>query len=557
MFLKPLEEKKTNKFLDFLKNHPAVIIAVVLAVIVLFAFIFYRENSDTGKKEVKFGASNSTYQNTDTILLASHQIESLNPLSSTDSDTYQITQLVYSSLFSLDENLNVQTDLADSYQTDPDAGTVTITLRSGVVFSDGSALDESDVAYTVRQIKSIGDQGPYYVYADRIDRVSGSGTKVTIYFKDPSDAALDNLTFPIVSSSGYSKDDSYTPLGSGPYKIESVKKNFSVIKLTPNESFYGSKAKNNITFSQVTYDGNLTGLVSEGKITAYINQTDPDAKSEAADLGIHGAYFRSNQCEYLGFRYSGATKKKKVRRAICYALDTASLAKDSYGSSAMLSDSIYYPGFLGTKNSKDAFPYDQSKAEDLLRDAGYYDRDGDGKIENSKGKAMTLSLLVNSDNSRRTDCATEIKDELASAGITVKVVKKSGEEYDAAVSEHNFDLLLAGYQFDKTYNLKEMFDTGNDLGYTNRVVKRKAAALETSLTAGEQTKAYRQLKKSLNSEVPYYCICYKRWTLVYPDGLSKQDKPRFYDWYYGISSWNWNEVVTPDTASDTYESSTK
>ncbi len=56
----------------------------------------------------------------------------------------------------------------------------------------------------------------------------------------------------------------------------------------------------------------------------------------------------------------------------------------------MASDSIYFPGFLGTEGNKgDAYELDQTGALKLLKEAGYEDRNEDGFLENEKkGKGL-------------------------------------------------------------------------------------------------------------------------------------------------------------------------
>ena len=92
------------------------------------------------------------YQPMKTVYLAMDRVETLNPLVSSDSDVFYISQLVYSSLFRLDENLNIEPDLVKSYKTSPSEGSVSIKLRQDVKFSDGSSLTAADVSYTVNRI---------------------------------------------------------------------------------------------------------------------------------------------------------------------------------------------------------------------------------------------------------------------------------------------------------------------------------------------------------------------------------------------------------------------
>ncbi|NLD10391.1 MAG: hypothetical protein GX671_01350, partial [Clostridiales bacterium] len=111
------------------------------------------------------GTTDSKYVTSNTVYVPMHRISSLNPLSSKDDDTYYITQMIYSSLFELDSDLNIKKDLVSSYTTH--SGSVSIKLKNAD-FSDGSSLTAEDVIYTVREIKSIGSKSPYYVYANKI-----------------------------------------------------------------------------------------------------------------------------------------------------------------------------------------------------------------------------------------------------------------------------------------------------------------------------------------------------------------------------------------------------
>ena len=59
-----------------------------------------------------------------------------------------INSLIYESLFELDENLQPQAVLADSWNQSEDGKTWTIYLRSGVLFHNGVELVAQDVVDT-------------------------------------------------------------------------------------------------------------------------------------------------------------------------------------------------------------------------------------------------------------------------------------------------------------------------------------------------------------------------------------------------------------------------
>ena len=145
-----------------------------------------------------------TYETMDKIYLAMDRVETLNPLVSGDSDVYYISQLLFSSLFYLDDKLGVKSQVVESYNTNAQAGSVSLELRKDVKFSDGSSLTANDVRATINTILRIGSDGPYYEYVSKIDSVQISDTyAMTVHFEDPADAALDNLVFPIISATNY------------------------------------------------------------------------------------------------------------------------------------------------------------------------------------------------------------------------------------------------------------------------------------------------------------------------------------------------------------------
>ena len=77
--------------------------------------------------------------------------QTLDPVTCPDGVQQTIGSLLYEGLFRLDETLTPQPWLCTSYQYDPTTYTYTFTLRSDVLFSDGSAFTAADAAATLRR----------------------------------------------------------------------------------------------------------------------------------------------------------------------------------------------------------------------------------------------------------------------------------------------------------------------------------------------------------------------------------------------------------------------
>ena len=78
---------------------------------------------------------------------------SLNPYSSDSEFNLQLSGLMYESLFSLDENFNVQQVLCKSYTT-ADGINYTFELKPGIKFWNGADFNAYDAVYSINRAKS-------------------------------------------------------------------------------------------------------------------------------------------------------------------------------------------------------------------------------------------------------------------------------------------------------------------------------------------------------------------------------------------------------------------
>lgn len=533
---------KAQRIFDYIHEHiiAVIIIVAVIAGISCTAMILHdnRNQEETSKEITEYKTMKSVY-------FAMDKVSSLNPLASTAEDTYYISKLVFSSLFRLDDTLNIEKDLVDTYDVNTGEGYVSIKLKEGVAFSDGNILTAYDVRYTVDEINSIGNKSPYFEYISKIDYIEIDGDySFTLYFKSANDAALDNLTFPIVSASSFDRNDT-KPAGSGPYFYGSYA-NKKVLKLKVNKDYYGEKAKNSLRFKVIEDKSKIPGLMTIDSLTAAV-VTSNEVAIDAEDKGMRVTPIASNEMEYIGFNFKNKyLKDARVRQAVAKAIDCQSIIDDSYGGAGVVNDSVYYPDFLGNANAGDLYEQDQIGAAELLNKCGFVDTDENGYLEDKNGKEIQLTILVNKNNDSRVDAAETIASELNKIGIKASVKSVSWKSYKAALKQKKFDLYFGGYQFDQKYNLKEMFAKNNKVGYNNQDVLKYVKQLETARTAEQQKKVYDKLKPILSEELPYYCICYKTYSFITVDRFEASVIPTFFDRYRGAGFWQWERVLTTE-----------
>lgn len=551
MFNKP-HKNFLKSTLEFIHEHIiGIIIIVVVCSGLVSTFFIVKDNMKT--EEEKAGIQ---YETVNQIYIPMTNVKTLNPLLSKDEDTYHISQMVFNSLFDLSNNLNIRKELVSSYSTDDRDGIVSIKLKSGINFHNGSNLSAYDIKYTVEAIKAVGSEGLYFDMVSKIDSVIVNGNyNLKVVFKDPKDAALDNLVFPIVSSSQYgsphdfARAEDYNPVGTGQYQFIKYDK-LSSLSLKPNQDYFGDIAKNKIIFQVIPNRSKATNLMTMDNITAYLS-TDQNINSIAEDKKLKVHRIMSNEVEYIAFNFKNKyLSKLNIRNAIAKAIDINSVIENAYMGNGVATDSIYFPEFLGTENKGDHYPYSEESATELVKIQGYFDRNDDGYVEDVKNNKIQLSILVNSNNVKRVDAANIIAEYLNNIGIKAKVDKVPWNEYKSRINAKNFDILIGGYKFEKRYDLRDLFNSNNKINYKNKQVVYLVNKMETAITAEEYKETYLKLKEMLWEDLPYYPICYKTYSLVTVNKFSFDKLPTFFDIYRNIDSWSWQKIVLPEQKKD-------
>jgi peptide/nickel transport system substrate-binding protein len=149
------------------------------------------------------------------------------PLNDVDRD---LTTLIYSGLFRLDDQLVPQPDLAESYQWSDDGKTLDISLRRDVTFHDGQPLTAHDVAFTFEAVRNPAWRSPLAQAFHGVHVVRIEDHKVQFQLDKAQPDFLAELTLGIlpahlwedVPDSGAAlADANVKPIGSGPYQVES------------------------------------------------------------------------------------------------------------------------------------------------------------------------------------------------------------------------------------------------------------------------------------------------------------------------------------------------
>ena len=482
----------------------SVIIAVAILAMVISGIVVTLDSRDKNKDE----ESKTTLVKADVINLAMFEPRKFNVYESADEDVFYINQLVYSSLFKLDKNLNIS----------------------------------SDVKASVERIIAAESGSPYFIYASKINRIRINDSRsFTVVFDSASDASLDNLTFPITSAGEYKKGENFA-IGSGPYAYAGHESG-KTLTLAANKYYYGGVAKLPIVFNIVKDKSVIPGLMTMDVVTAYLNKT-VDADAIAQDKKLKYKKIASGELEYLGFNHENKyCSNSKFRIAIAKAIDSNKIIKYNYADAGVTSDSIYYPNFLGAKKDS-TFNYEPKKATQLLKELKLKDRDEDGIIEDENKNPVTLRILVLNTNKQRLEAAETIIENLKEIGINADLISADADDYAKMLDSKEYDIYFGGIKLDKQFNLTDLYTTYNKIGFSDSKLLAQIYSLEQSLSREDQAKQFAALKKAINQDASYIPICYRAYWFLTVETLKNADKVSFFSPYEGAEAWEWSKRKT-------------
>lgn len=534
--------KKNNgsKILDFMKKYwIGVVIIILIFAVILSSVEIYKE-------EVLNIDPSIEYIEQDTLFLSSETIDTLNPVISQSEDVYYISKLIYDGLYDYDENMSVIPRLASEYTINTEKAFIEVTLKDGIKWHNGNNLKASDVVFTINAMKAAGSKCPYYNKISRIHSAfMRSKNVVAIYFNNNYNCSLDDLVFPIVPSSQYSgtgafvaaKDD-FRPVGTGQYKYNSYNKK-KQLELIPNDNYFGTAAEKNITVTLLPERDLAANMMEIDSVSCYVDSA-ANRKSIALDRGYQIFDIPSNKVEFLVFNTSSAyLSKKNMRKALAYGIDTKKILEGAYMGDGILTDTIYYPNFMGVKDTLSEYSYDIKKSQQMLSQMGWKDINGDGVLEDKDGKRYTLEVLTCKDNATRSSAAHIIKNNLELLGLKTEVISLPASEYIRAIRAKDFDILITGYTIEESYDLRSFFNGKNEWGYTNYGLSTKAAELDRLYTPQQYTEKYKELKELLLDELPYYTLCYKKMSLIGTSTFEADKMPMFNNIYKNCDTWRW------------------
>ena len=343
---------------------------------------------------------------------------------------------VYEGLVKLDQDGNIVPLLARSWEVSPDRTTYTFHLQDNVTFTNGKKFTADDVVFSINRVKTdwkISLKSAMDVVAN-VEKKDDLTVLVTL--SKPSNSWLYRMTTRVgamFSRDGVS-DLARTPVGTGPYKLESWRRGDS-ITLVRNEDYWGTKPKLDKVVLKYFKDATaMNNALLTGEIDVISTVQAPESIQQFSDASRYEVIEGTTTGEVvLSFNNSRAPlNDKRVRQAIRYAIDHKALLETAWAGRGQLIGSMVPPSDPWYEDLTGMYPHDPAKAKELLAQAGHDN--------------LTLRLRI-PNLPYAVASAQVVKSQLAEVGVTVEIepLEFPARWLDVVFSQADYDMSIINH----------------------------------------------------------------------------------------------------------------
>lgn len=353
----------------------------------------------------------------------------LDPAKGADNSIYLINYNICDTLVKLNPDYTKSPGLAESWEYSDDHKTLTLKIRQGVKFSDGSPLTVEDVQFSLARHmdKTLASIYRSIVFPNVESVAIGGPDSVVVTFKQPDELFLNAMPTPAglvinkqaveAAGTAYGSPQS-GQMCTGAYKIDEWKPGSNVM-LSANPHYWDTDNKphaQRIDIRFIPDNVALTQALLSGEIDG--SYEIPPAAIAPLSAGRGKLYYGpSPQMFHLYSVAPGPMADPKMRQAFSMLLDREAIASKVYHGSAAPNYAMV-PPLMWDAASK---PMLQA-AYDKIKEGMAYDIAGAKKlIDEMADKPSEITLVTLTGNEQMRITATLIQQLAAEVGIELKI----------------------------------------------------------------------------------------------------------------------------------------
>ena len=353
-----------------------------------------------------------------------------------------IDEVVYANLFEgltrIDENGAVNPGLASDWTISSDGLTYTFTLRAGVKFHDGTAMDSADVKFSLDRARAEDSVNAQKALFEAIASVETPDAKtVVVKLSRPEGLFLWNMGWgdAVIVAPESAAGNKTRPIGTGPFRFVEWKKADSV-KLEAYDKYWGDEpALKTVTFKFISDPSAQVAALLAGDIDVIPNVGAPESLERFKSDDRFEVRVGSTEGETILVMNQRRPifQDVRVRKALSHAIDKQAIVDGAMFGYGTPIGTHFAPHHAAYVDLTGQYPHDPAKAKALLAEAGQ-----------ASGLKLVMKLPPPSYARRGGEI---IAAQLATVGVEVEIIPVEWAQWLKEVfkNEHDFDLTIVSH----------------------------------------------------------------------------------------------------------------
>lgn len=361
------------------------------------------------------------------IILESYELGRYNPIlghgRSGDSHIYQGLYSVETGVF--DRQPKLIPKLASGLAITSNNKVWTVSLRTGVTFSDGSSFGAEDVVATYQALIDPRSASPEISTWDNIEKVIAKENSVQFILKEPLADFDRRLINGIAPSEAFNFKDlgpagssslNNKPLGTGPYVLSELRPDQAV--LTARENYWGTPPQVKKIIIRYTADDNTRAQqLRAGEADGTVLPAELATTFKSPDFNVFSIQSGDWRAISLPAGHPVAGDEA-IRLAVNYAVNRENMVKHVLKGHARANSTFLSPVYGKAYDPVQEFSYNTARAKKILDDAGWKLSTDGIRVRDGQRASFEVIYYPNRDRSRR-DLTLAVAADLRKVGIEV------------------------------------------------------------------------------------------------------------------------------------------
>ena len=449
------------------------------------------------------------------LRLAGSDPVTMDPHLAGDSGSAEFIVEIFSGLVTISPDLNIELDLAESFEVSNDGLVYTFTLRDDAFFHQGRRVTADDVRWSMERAASrelasptalaylgdiLGVRERFYEGAESITGIEVIDDR-TIQFTidEPKPYFLAKLSYPTAfvvdrqqieaNPRGWTR----RPNGTGPYRLQEWRLGQRIVLKANSQYHLGTPVTDEVLY-ELSGGSTLTRFENGELDVAFISVNDIDrARDPESDIGPLYQVFPQFTISYLALNTNVPPfDDVNVRRALGFSIDRTLIAEVTFNNMLAPATGILMPELPGYTPGDKTFSFDPDEARRLLAASKY------GSAENLPEIVLTE---VGGGAEGRIDTQAFIQQWREELGIEVRIEQTDFATILARQDEGSLQMFNAGWIMDypdpeDILDLKFHSESAlNDVNYSNAGVDAILEEARIEQDAGRRLELYQEAER--------------------------------------------------------------